>query len=87
MTDPTDKQLEWAGRLLCVVNDLNPDGRTAIDGVPEWKHPATLAEARRLLAELERQGVKATTRPDVIDRRPFMADDVWDASPICPDAE
>ena len=44
MTDPTDKQLEWADQLLCAAENRAPSMR--------------LNSARRLLAELERQGMK-----------------------------
>ena len=106
MTDPTDKQLEWAARLLCVAfSDLDPD--RVIESAQDrykgaaWSHPLRLLQARRLLAELERQGVKmltdtATTRmvnyaieASGTCHRTEMSD--WalmhDGAPICPNAD
>lgn len=93
---PTDAQLEWAARLLCVAQGVNAD---ALSEWPDfhfvWEHETP--QARRLLAEFERQEVKVTKAfpvpiPDDNwgDWTPD-AKDVWfkahDAAPLCPESD
>ena len=57
MTKYTPGQIEWAARLLCKSQGINPD---QLSEWPDyhfvWEHETP--QARRLLAELERQGVR-----------------------------
>lgn len=91
MTDITAKQEEWAARLLCVADGLDPDENMLPSSVlvsPQWQDPEVLKAGRRLLAELERQGVKVTSHltPSKTGRQTFWHED-HDAAPICPDAD
>lgn len=92
MTDYTEKQLEWAARLLCVAHGIKPD-KPATESDPMWR--CHLRNARRLLDELQRQGVKVTSRkmpaPEDADSwHPLVVRswiDAHDYHPVCPEAE
>ena len=97
MTDPTDKQLEWTARLLCVAENVDPDGpdkdlSRSFQFPDNWE--MRLKAARRMLAELERQGVKATpshglwlcANDDLVGDQETW--EIWhNRAPICPGAE
>ena len=94
MTDFTPQQLEWAARLLCVAHGIDPDAQDYKEKCA-WQERDTLEEARRLLAELERQRVRAMTARHVSMCVPLALDpeheafleSAFQAAPICPDAE
>ena len=88
MTDFTDGQLEWAARVVCAIDGIDADHPSLhLRDMPTPRWTFKLRAARRLLAELERQGVKAMSFED--GRQVGFVD--WKErfyhSPICPDAD
>ena len=91
MAEPTDRQIEWAARVLCAawLNE-DPDDGIDEDGnrCPLWE--SYTKEARRFLAELERQHLKVT--PDM-QRKGMTIGEACDWEvlharfPVCPDAD
>ena len=75
MSEPTEKQVEWAARVLSISGWGNYDYvQEEIDN----------GGGRRLLAELERQGVKVMKPHEYphTKARTYFRD-----APICPEAE